>query len=637
MKFLTNYIVMVAVILWIIPSYAQLNRSINGKGNNLLHQEWGTTGSSELENGTIGFGDGYSSPAGSDRPNARYISNMLNVQNTLENDPRNLSAYCWVWGQFIDHDITLVTDNPNEGLAISIPKGDVYFDPQATGSAKMNILRNVFDPNTGTEPSNPRKYINHITSFVDASTIYGSDESRAKWLRTFTGGKIKVSSGNLLPWNTITGEYNDVIDPSAPEMAMPLPNVTKFFVSGDVRANENPFLTAMHTLFTREHNRLCTKLANEFPSWNDEELYQRARKLVGAEIQAITYEEWLPELGMELDTYLGYNASVDPGIMNVFSAAAYRYGHTTINSVLVRMDNAGNYMAEGDILLRDAYFNPGATKDIGGIEPYLIGMSTVIQQDFDCKIIDDLRNFLFGAPGAGGMDLAVINIERGRERGLPDYNTVRSDFGLERLNDFNQMSSDLIMNQTLKFVYSDVNKIDPWVGMLAENHMHNALFGETAMTIVKQQFISLRDGDRYYYLNDDALSPLDKLLAKTTRLADVIRRNAPVTIIKDNIFEVHTLTSATKDVKEDRFIDFALYPNPVHQMVFLRIPSETSRKATLQVVDMQGKVILEREANLSIGNNTITLTLPFTCTQGSYAMIITSENKTGQKLFIKVD
>jgi len=110
-----------------------------------------------------------------------------------------------------------------------------------------------------------------------------------------------------------------------------------------------------------------------------------------------------------------------------------------------------------------------------------------------------------------------------------------------------------------------------------------------------------------------------------------------VTIIKDNIFEVHTLTSATKDVKEDRFIDFALYPNPVHQMVFLRIPSETSRKATLQVVDMQGKVILEREANLSIGNNTITLTLPFTCTQGSYAMIITSENKTGQKLFIKVD
>lgn len=69
---------------------------------------------------------------------------------------------------------------------------------------------------------------------------------------------------------------------------------------------------------------------------------------------------------------------------------------------------------------------------------------------------------------------------------------MRNDFGLERLNDFNQMSSDLIMNQTLKFVYSDVNKIDPWVGMLAENHMHNALFGETAMTIVKQQFISLR-------------------------------------------------------------------------------------------------------------------------------------------------
>jgi len=637
MKFLKNYMIVLVVIIWIVPTYAQINRTIDGKGNNLLHPEWGITGVNQLENGTIGFEDGYSTPAGSDRPNPRYISNMLNMQNTLENDPRNLSAYCWVWGQFIDHDITLVNDNPKESMSIGIPKGDVYFDPQATGTAQMNIQRNVFDPATGTDPTNPRRYVNNITTFVDASTIYGSDENRAKWLRTFSEGKIKVSSGNLLPWNTISGEYNDAIDPSAPEMAMPLPNVTKFFVSGDVRANENPFLTAMHTLFTREHNRLCDKLAAEYPSWSDEELYQRARKLVGAEIQAITYEEWLPDLGMKLDSYLGYDGTLDPGIMNVFSAAAYRYGHTTINSVLVRMDNAGNYMKEGDILLRDAFFNPGATRDIGGIEPYLIGMATVVEQNFDCKIIDDLRNFLFGKPGQGGMDLAAINIARGRERGLADYNTIRSDFGLERLTNFSQISSDIIMNQTLEFVYGDINKIDPWVGLLAENHMSDALFGKTAMTILKKQFVALRNGDRYYYLNDDALSPLDKLSLKNTRLADIVRRNSPVTILKDNIFLVQTITSTSKDIRADSFIDFALYPNPVHQMLFLRIPSDIQRKAILQVVDMQGKLIMEREANLSGGNNTLTLSLPFSCTSGTYAMIIRSGNLTGQKLFIKVD
>lgn len=637
MRIFTNSFFMMVIVICIVPSYAQVNRSIDGTGNSLLHSEWGKNGINQLEPGTIGFDDGYSTPAGPDRPNPRYISNMMNVQNTLENDPRNLSAYCWVWGQFIDHDITLVTDNPNENLSIAIPKGDVFFDPLATGTSKMNMKRSVFDPATGTDPTNPRQYINHITSFVDASTIYGSDENRANWLRTFSSGKIKVSSGNLLPWNTITGEYNDAIDPSAPEMAMPYPNVTKFFVSGDVRANENPFLTAMHTLFTREHNRLCNKLAAENPSWNDEELYQRARKLVGAEIEAITYEEWLPKLGMEIEPYVGYDGAINPGIMNVFSAAAYRYGHTTINSVLVRMDNTGGYMPEGDILLRDAFFNPGATKDIGGIEPYLIGMATVVEQDFDCKIIDDLRNFLFGAPGAGGLDLAALNIARGRERGLPDYNTVRSDFGLQRLSSFSQMSSDPIMNQNLEFVYGDVNKIDPWVGMLAENHMHNALFGKTAMTIIKQQFMALRNGDRYYYLNDDALSVVDKLWAKNTRLADVVRRNSPVTIIEDNIFQVQTFATATKEIGAGSFIDFALYPNPVHQMVFLRIPSDIQRKATLQVVDMQGKIVWQRDANLSSGNNTLTLTLPFECTSGMYAMIISSGNQTGQKLFFKAD
>ncbi|HQW54587.1 MAG TPA: peroxidase family protein [Saprospiraceae bacterium] len=251
--------------------------------------------------------------------------------------------------------------------------------------------------------------------------------------------------------------------------------------------------------------------------------------------------------------------------------------------------------------------------------------------------MDELRNFLFGKPSQGGMDLAAINIARGRERGLADYNTIRSDFGLERLTNFSQISSDIIMNQTLEFVYGDINKIDPWVGLLAENHMSDALFGKTAMTILKKQFVALRNGDRYYYLNDDALSPLDKLSLKNTRLADIVRRNSPVTILKDNIFLVQTITSISKDIRADSFIDFALYPNPVHQMLFLRIPSDIQRKAILQVVDMQGKLIMEREANLSGGNNTLTLSLPFSCTPGTYAMIIRSGNLTGQKLFIKVD
>jgi peroxidase len=622
------------IIVSTIATFAQSNRTLDGSGNNLTHQEWGAVGVNQLIPGTIGFADGISAPGGQDRPNPRYISNMLFIQNTLANDPRDLSAYCWVWGQFIDHDITLVKDNPSEVLTIPVPKGDPFFDPQGNGTATLSMKRSAYDPSTGTDISNPRQFTNHITAYIDGSGVYGSDQNRADWLRTFSGGKLKMSSGNLLPWNTTTGEFDAIVDPNAPEMAMPIPNVYKFFVAGDVRANENPFLTSMHTLFVREHNRLCDELIVNHPTWTDEQLYQHVRKIVGGEIEAIVYEEWLPLLGIELQPYPGYNSNTNAGIMNVFSAAAFRYGHTTINSVLVRMDNEGNYMPEGDILLRDAFFNPDAVQQVGGIEPYLVGMATVIQQDFDCKVIDDLRNFLFGAPGSGGQDLVVLNIARGRERGLADYNTVRTDFGLQPLTNFSEISSDPLMNQNLSFIYLDINNIDPWAGLLAENHMPDALFGKTAMTIIRQQFLAIRDGDRYYYINDPDLSVSEKLNIHGTTLSDIIRRNSPVTIINDEIFKVQSFATASKDLSATD-IDFSLYPNPVNQMVFLRIYSETHRDGVIQITDIQGKLVMQREVQLSSGNNTLTLTLPTDCVAGLYVLMIRSENQIGQKMFFK--
>ena len=323
------------------------------------------------------------------------------------------------------------------------------------------------------------------------------------------------------------------------------------------------------------------------------------------------------------------------GILNVFSAAAYRYGHTTINSLLVRMDNDGEYLPEGDILLRDAFFNPNATMAVGGIEPYLIGMATVVQQDFDCKLVDDLRNFLFGAPGAGGMDLAAINIQRGRERGLPDYNTVRTEFGLDPLTSFTGMSSDPLMNLTMEFVYGDINKIDPWVGMLAENHMPDALFGKTAMTIIEQQFMALRDGDRFYYEADPGISPEEIQFIKNTRLADVIRRNTPVTIVQDDIFKAKSFLTATRETGKADEIELALYPNPAREMIFLRIPATSRQEAVIQVADLQGRILLQRDALLSDGNNTLTLTLPAECASGLYILTIQSDGKVGQKRFVK--
>ncbi len=635
-KWTTQIAISFFFLLMVSTVQSQGNRTIDGFNNNLIYKSWGAAGENQLTPGTVAYADGISEPAGPDRPNPRLISNLLFTQNTLANDPKGLSGYCWGWGQFIDHDITLVRDNASEGITIAIPMGDLFFDPSSTGTVVIPMARSESDPVTGTDPSNPRKHVNGITSFIDASTVYGSEDDRAAWLRTFSGGHLKVSSGNLLPWNTTTGEFGAPIDANSPEMAMPYPNVKKWFVAGDIRANENAFLTSIHTLFVREHNRLCDELAGLHPDWTDEQLYQYARKLVGAQVQHIVYEEWLPAMGMEVPDYEIYDPFTNPGIMNVFSAAAYRYGHTTINSLLVRMNNDGYYIAQGDILLRDAFFNPYAILDVSGIDPYLIGMSTVVQQDFDCKIIDDLRNFLFGKPGSGGMDLGAINIARGRERGLADYNTVRTDFGLPAFTSFSDFSSDPLMNQTLEYAYGSMDKVDPYVGMLAEDHMPGALFGNTVMTIIEKQFIALRDGDRYYFENDIEISEKEKEWIRTVRLADVIRRNAPITVIHDNIFQAQPLLSS-QHWTSGQEIEFALYPNPVREKVVLRVPADDHGQSMIRITDASGQVVLERSAQLSQGNNTLTLTLPGQWPAGAYQLSIQGGDRIGVKTFVKVE
>ncbi|MEZ5057509.1 MAG: peroxidase family protein [Saprospiraceae bacterium] len=518
-------------------SHAQNARSIDGKGNNLIYSDWGAAHSEIVTRTSLGFEDGFSEPGGTDRPSPRLISNLLFRQDSILPDVMHLSDYCWVFGQFIDHDITLTENNGAEPLMIPVPQGDQWFDPFNTGQMVIPTSRNQIMPGTGTDINNPRRFPNSITAFLDASAVYGSDLQRANWLRTFAGGKMKTSEGNLLPYNTITGEYDDDIDPNAPGMADDVGFATRLFVAGDVRANENPLLLSFHTLFVREHNRICDELRLLHPNWRDEQLYQGARKRVGALMQAIVYEEWLPTMGVNVPSYNGYDSGINPGIFNVFGAAAFRMGHTLLNGNLIRLDNDGQVLPNGNLELKDAFFNVDAIAEVGGIEPYFKGMGIQIQQSFDAKVIDDVRNFLFGPPGSGGLDLASINIMRGRERGLPDYNTVRENFGLPRVNSFSEINSNIDIANVLDSLYSDVNNIDAWVGMLAEERMNNALFGELVMKIMEEQFRVIRDGDRYYYENDPTLTAAEKEEIKNTRLYHILMRNTNLSVMQTRVFE----------------------------------------------------------------------------------------------------
>lgn len=114
-----------------------------------------------------------------------------------------------------------------------------------------------------------------------------------------------------------------------------------FFAIGDNRVNTHPQLAAIHTIWHREHNRIARKLAELNPHWSDETLYQEARRIVIAEIQHITYKEWLPILlGKRYTRAIGlavgnsysrnYNSEDEPAVSNEVATAALRF----MNSLL---------------------------------------------------------------------------------------------------------------------------------------------------------------------------------------------------------------------------------------------------------------------------------------------------------------
>ena len=599
---------------------AQEFRTYDGTGNNMSNPKWGAAHARVNKMVSNGYDDLMSEPAGSDRPNPREISNRLFSQEGNINDQLALSDYVWVFGQFIDHDITLVENNVLEPLMIPVPANDQWMDPLNTGQVVIPMFRNAYDPSTGDSPDNPRTHINAITAFIDGSAVYGSDVFRANWLRSFKNGKLKVSSGNLLPFNTVSGEFNDPIDPTAPFMADDLGSGRKMFVAGDIRANENLLLISFHTVFLREHNRTCDELIAKNPSMSDEQIYQKARRMVIGQIQSIVYDEWLPSMGIHLADYQGYNAEVNPGIFNVFSAAAFRLGHTLLSPVIRRMGNDGDKISLGDISLRDAFFQPLEILRAGGIDPYFKGMGAQIQQDLDCKVIDDVRNFLFGPPGAGGLDLAAINIMRGRERGLPDFNRIRADIELDPVEDFTEVCSDGETASLLKDMYGTVDQIDPWVGMLAEDHMPQALCGETIMEIMKRQFSVLRDGDRFFYLNDAGLTDDEKTEITRTKFSDIIRRNTDIKLMQDNVFiamEHENIPFANAMVVPVQ-LDAVLFPNPVVDQLNLKIYAIDQDELSVEILNASGAVLKTQEFDVKHGENTYTIPLQRPYAPGLY-------------------
>lgn len=540
---------------------------IGGTGNNLSHPSWGSTGTDLLRVSPVAYADGISSPSLANNPSARVISDQLNNQSPSANstadvqtsDQNSLSDFGYVWGQFIDHDMSLTTTTSTKLLTILADPND----PSQMGN--QTFQRSTTDPATGTSTSNPAQQTNAVSSYLDLSQVYGSSAAIADALRTHSGGLMKTSPGNMLPYDNST--YFTPAQLSIIQMANDSQAVSTkdLFVTGDVRGNENVELTALQTLFVRNHNQIATELHNDHPTWTDEQLYQEARKLNIAEYQKITYEAYLPDLlGQNaLPAYRAYNPNIDPSIATEFSTVAFRFGHSLLSSEIERQGNDGQDVLPNDpagagISLATDFFDPNVLNPKGVVDPLTGHISTDIgpilkadadgvSQADDLLAINDVRNLLFANGGLtdNGMDLIARDIERARDDGIGSYNDVRVAYGLSPVTSFSQITTDVAVQQKLQTAYGSVNNIDPFEGGLAEDHVPGSDMGPLFTKILVDQFTRLRDGDRFFYQNESFNPEELKIMQQGNTLAKVIEANTNITNLQPDVFKFQASISGT--------------------------------------------------------------------------------------------
>ncbi|MGH3995762.1 MAG: peroxidase family protein, partial [Pseudonocardiaceae bacterium] len=313
--------------------------------------------------------------------------------------------------------------------------------------------------------------------------------------------------------------------------------------------------------------------------------YQLARAVVIAEIQHITYNEFLPAMGVNLPSYQGYDDFLDPANAHEFASTGYR-AHSFLHGEAELETNVSRYSqatldalrAQGSEVTVDgadveiavpfnvASFNPDLVPMLQ-LGPIMKGIGSEAQYKNDEMIDNQFRSVLFRIPVPGNpdcldgetlpecfravLDLGAVDIQRGRDHGMPTYNQMRNAYGLASKTSFTAITGestesfpsdpqltpgneindpdcldiialfDINGNPTnvenddavravkrctvaarLKAIFGSVSNLDAFTGMLAEKHVTGSDLGELQRAIWLDQFGALRDGDRFFYLND---------------------------------------------------------------------------------------------------------------------------------------
>ncbi|XP_042298513.1 myeloperoxidase-like [Sceloporus undulatus] len=565
-------------------------RTITGECNNRKHPHYGASNRGYARWLPAEYEDGISLPRGLIQgqlynghplPLVRSVSNqIIATSNTNVTEDQERSLAFMHWGQWVDHDLDLapMTETSIENKEAHCDNTECNYAPPCfpikvpPGDPRIK-KSGVCMPFIRTAPAcNPTTYIreqlNAITSYLDASMVYGSEDTLARNLRNNSNslGLMALNQNftdnglGLLPFENKSRSLCLYTNRTA--------NIP-CFKGGDKRATENLGLTAIHTLFVREHNRLATELKKLNPHWDGEKLYQEARKIVGAVNQIITFRDYLPlvlgtETNKQLPLYKGYNESEDPTVANVFSLA-FRFGHGSVPPLVPRLDE--DFKPLAPYFYAPLHLTFCASWRIvmeGGIDPlfrgFLADHAKLMRQSQ--MMVEELQERLFEQVEVIGLDLASLNLQRGRDHGLPGYNAWRRFCGLSEPRDEAELAV-VLRNPKLakKFIdlYETPDNIDIWIGGMAEPFVPHGRVGPLLACLIGTQFRKVRDGDRFWWEKDGIFTPQQRRALSRDSFSRIICDNTRIREVPRDILKRNHYPSDFVNCREVQGLDLSAW------------------------------------------------------------------------------
>lgn len=457
-----------------------------------------------------------------------------------------LNLWGAAWIQFQNHD--WISHGSNDVTRVDrIPLAEN--DPlRAHGIDHLDILASMPDPTRHPQDEGlPDTFLNEVTHWWDGSQLYGSDWETQHSLREHTGGRMMVSEDGMLPVDDETGTER----------------------TGFMR-NWWVGLSMLSTLFVREHNAIAAMLAEKYPDWDDEALFQTARLINVATMARIHTLEWTPAIlpneallhgmysnwfGLVGDLLNGRKQVLEDipitsrelgGIVGNVQGECPRYGLAEEFVSIYRLHS----LLPDEVRMVDVRGTPlepvptGMTRHARSpelIATYgLDALARTFGEQSACQLVNNnypetLRDVT--VPGHRVADLGAFDVYRDRERGVPNYNQLRRELGLKPIRTFEDLTEDRECVAALREVYGTddagqdrVDDMDLLVGTLSEGHRPTGFgFGETLFQIFIMNASLRLLADRFFTVDYrvEVYTPEGLAWVDGTRFKDVLLRHLP--------------------------------------------------------------------------------------------------------------